>query len=65
MRTTMYLPDLFSAAMFNAVWLVAIRVSLTGDIESSFARSSHTHLPVAGVVANRYNIHQVQSRTLY
>jgi len=65
MRTIVYLPDHFFAGMFNTVGLIAIRVSLAGDIEGSFARSSHKHLPVAGVVASRYNIHQVQCRTLY
>ena len=43
MRTTMYLPDLFCAGMFNALWLIAIRVSLGGHIEGLFARSSHPH----------------------
>jgi len=45
----MYLPDFFSAGMFNAVGLIAIRVSLTGGIEGLFAKSSHIHLLIAGV----------------
>ena len=49
MRTTVYLPDHFSAGMFNTVGLIAIRVSLTGDIEGLFAKSSHIQLRMAEV----------------
>jgi len=49
MRTTVYLPDIFSAGMFDAVGSIAIRVSLTGDIEGLFAKSLYIHLPIARV----------------
>jgi len=35
--------------MFNAVGLVAIRVSLGGGVEGLLARSPHIHLHIAGV----------------
>ena len=42
--------DYFPAGMFNAVGLIAIRVSLRGDMEGLFARSRCVRLPIAGGV---------------